>query len=480
MPADRRPHILLITMDELRRDALGCYGAEAVATPGVDSIAAAGVRFDAAWTPSPLCLPARCSILTGLYPHNSRAYSNFRPCALSPELPNLYNRLRAAGYFTAHVGKCHYTPAPYDKTRPDVTQDLERVKDFYLSLGLDRLDLQNGKSNSAWFYNDYSRELEAAGFLDEYRRCAADKLKNERIFAFPGPDEWHPDAWVARKAVEQLRRVSRERPQFLWVSFSGPHYPFDAPESYYARVDAGKVGTGVWREGEWDDPTKVQSRAYHGGAQGLTLAEGKNSARDLACKNYPDDYWRRLRTAYFANVALIDDGIGDILREAERALGPDVLVIFTTDHGEMLGNHRLWGKNGCTYEDVLSVPLVVRGAGFAPGASRARVSLVDLLPTCLAAAGVEPTRTDGRDLRTSMADGGHRYLFSEAEGLAAVSDGRWKYAQSVQRGETMCEAYDLETDPREYVNIARDAAHAREIGELQRVLTGFFMNDFLK
>jgi arylsulfatase A-like enzyme len=475
-----QPHILLITADELRKDALSCYGARAFETPHLDALARTGTRFENAYTASPLCLPSRCAILTGLYPHRSGAYSNFRPCPLNPQLPNLYNRLRSAGYTTAHVGKCHYSPAPYDRTRPDATIDRENVKEFYLSLGLDHLDLQNGKMNSVWFWNDYSRELDAAGCLAEYRRLAADKLGNGRVFPFPGPDEWHPDAWVGRKAVEYIEADAGGGPQFLWVSFSGPHYPFDAPESYTSRVDMEKVGLGVFKEGEWDDPRKIQSPAYLGGGEKMTLAEGKNAAPGFACRNFSDDYWRRLRRAYFANVVLIDDWIGRILARARASWGDDLLVLFTSDHGDMLGNHRLWGKNSCTYEDILRVPLIVRFPGGArPGRSDARVVLTDILPTCLGAAGVEPPEVDGRDLALSVEDGGCRYIFSEAEGLATVSDGRFKYVHCTQRGGLLAEAYDLERDPFEFENVIDDPRCAADVSRLRSELVGFFMKDLL-
>ena len=479
MPSTPKPHILLITTDELRMDALSCYGARAVETPHLDALARSGTQFGNAYTVSPLCLPSRCSIVTGLFPHNSRSYSNFRPCPLNPELPNLYRLLKTAGYSTAHVGKCHYSPGPYGKARPGATVDLEDVKDFYLSLGMDHLDLQNGKMNSVWFYNDYSRELESAGILDTYRTLACDKVGNGRVFPFPGPTEWHPDAWVGRKAVEYIDSHGGDAPRFLFVSFSGPHYPFDAPEEYYSRVDVDKVGLGVFREGEFDQP-KIQAPAYNGGGERMALAEGKNSNPDFACKSYSDDYWRRLRRAYLANVALIDDWVGRIIEYARTAYGDNLLVIFTSDHGEMLGNHRLWGKNSCAYEDVLRVPLI---ACF-PEQTRhqstdAHVMLIDILPTCLSFAGVEPPAIDGRDLRLSLGDGGYAYVLSECDGMAVVSDGRHKYVQFNQSGRSLCEAYDLAEDPNEFDNVIDHAAHVREISSLREVLAGFFMKDLL-
>ncbi|MCL2646242.1 MAG: sulfatase-like hydrolase/transferase [Phycisphaerales bacterium] len=485
MPTPNQPHILLITTDQLRKDVLGCYGGAAVRTPHIDAIAAreGGTRFDRAYTASPLCLPARCSMLTGLFPHNSRAYSNFRLCPLDPKLPNLYNQLQRAGYTTAHFGKCHYTPAPYDDARPEATIDRENVEDYTLNLGLNHLDLLNGKSNSVWFWNDYSRELDAAGYLAAYREQMWKKQENRRIFPFPAPDHWHPDAWISRKAVEYINTHNHNTPQFLWVSLCGPHFPFDAPESYYSRVDMQKLPPLIYKDGEFDQ-SKIQSAAFHGGDSRFPVVEGRIWAPDRACKNYSDDFWNQLRQAYLANVALIDDGVGSIIASARAVLGENLLIFFTTDHGEMLGNHRLWGKNGCAYEDVLNVPLLAQFPGQSkniPQHSNALVRLTDLLPTCLTVAGAPiPQLTDGRDLRQSLTDGGHPYILAESEGLLTISDGRYKYTQCRRPPDLeLCEAYDLLTDPHEFNNVINTPSLAPQISQLRSTLLSAFMNDLL-
>lgn len=141
-------NIVLITCDELRADALSCYGNRVISTPNLDALAARGVRFERAYTNSPWCLPSRCSLATGLYPHRNGAYSNFRDIPLDPEIPNIYLLLRDEGYHRAHIGKCHYAPAPYSQTRPDQTLPYDAFRDYYLSLGIDTLALQDDKQVS--------------------------------------------------------------------------------------------------------------------------------------------------------------------------------------------------------------------------------------------------------------------------------------------------------------------------------------------
>lgn len=475
----KKPHILLITTDELRKDALGCYGNEAVATPNLDRLAAQSIRFDKAYSASPWCLPSRCALLTGKLPHNTGAYSNFRKCELNAGIPNLFTELKKAGYTTSVHGKCHFAPVPYEETRPDVTLPYEAFRDYYVSLGIDHLDLQDDKQVSVWFYDDYAKELDEAGYLQAYRESTWDVTGNRKVFPFPGPDEWHPDSWVGRKAVEHLSDWDAEKQLFCWVSFSGPHYPFDPPQTYENRVDMTKDKPRTLLEGEFDDPRRIQHRSYHGDGRGRV--DGAGVAKDYACKNFDEDYWYELRRNYYANVALIDDQIGRILETARARLGDDVMVIFTADHGEMLGNHGIWGKGDCAYEDVLNVPLLVRYPGERKGETTdAKVQLTDIMATCLKAAGVEsPPETDGRDFRESIASGGREFVYGEGEGFASVSDGRWKYVHVAKGGETFAELFDLASDPAEFHNVAGRPENAAVLAESRKQLTELFMKKLL-
>lgn len=470
-----RPHIVLITADQLRKDALGCYGGEAVRTPNLDRLAAAGDRYDRAYAVSPWCMPSRSSIVTGQYPHTHGAYSNFRDNRLSPDVPNLYTLLRDQGYTTAHVGKCHYAPVPYGETRADRTLPYETFRAYYERLGIDNLVLQDDKQVSVWFSDDYSQELDAAGHLEAYRAAVWNR-DCRKVFAFPGPPEWHPDAWVGRKAAELIDASDADRPLFLWLSFSGPHFPFDAPDAYLDRVDGDHVGLGTWVEGEFDDPDRIHRTSYHG-PKGI---EGAGSTGGVGTSAYDDAYWRELRTRYYANVALIDDEIGRVLDAVARRLGEDVLVIFTADHGEMLGNHRLWGKHDCGYEDVLNVPLLVRHPGQRErSAIDARVMLIDLLPTCLAAAGASAPEAEGRPLAPRVGHEGYRYTLAEGEGFLTVSDGRTKYIVATRDGDRHREAFDLDGDPGETRNVIGDPAYGSRVTALRQVAEDLLLRALL-
>ncbi|MGN6564142.1 MAG: sulfatase family protein [Thermomicrobiales bacterium] len=472
MPA---PHIVLITADQLRQDALGCYGGRAVATPHLDRLAAAGTRYDHAYTNSPLCLPSRCALVTGRYPHNNGSYSNFRECRLDPAQPNLYTLLRDAGYTTSHIGKCHFAPVPYGEPKPDRSLPYDEFRASYQRLGIDHLILQDGKQVSVWFADDYNQELDRAGYLAAYRDAIWNRDLH-KVFPFPGPAEWHPDRWVGRKAAEFVDGYDAERPLFLWLSFSGPHFPFDAPDDYLDRVNADQVGQGVSRASEFADPGRIHYHSFHG-PRGI---EGAGAANGGGTQSYSAEYWTALRTRYFANVALIDEQVGAVLAALERRFGDNVLVIFTADHGEMLGDHRLWGKNNCGYDDVLTVPLLVRDPGGpAPRTTAARVMLIDLLPTCLAAAGVTGYQADGASLPDVVARGGHPYIFSESENFVAVTDGTTKYIHVRRDGEPLTEVFDLAADPHEFENVAAEPAYADRKAALQQAVVDLFMDRLL-
>jgi arylsulfatase A-like enzyme len=461
-----RPTLVLIMTDQLRADALGCYGGGVVETPHLDALAAESTLFGHAYTASPYCLPSRSSILTGLYPHRHRAYSNFREVQLSPRSPNIYNTLRQVGYHTTHVGKCHYTPVPYDQTKPDETLPYDEFRDFYLSFGIDDLDLQDDKQVSVWFRDDYAAELDEAGLLDAYRDAVWDR-DAAKVFTFPGPAEWHPDSWVGRKACERIEAADPAVPQFFFFSFSGPHFPFDPPAEYLDRVDRDALeDPGLF--GELDDPARIHYRSIH--QQPKHWIESGRNAR------YPDEYWQQLRLHYYANVALIDDQIGRIRAALQQKSGDNLVIAFTPDHGEMLGNHGIWGKGHCFYDDVLRIPLLLRQPGGRDAGIRCDelVSLVDLYPTFLTAAGLDHPDVDGRSLTGTGR--GHRYVFSEGERMAVVSDQRYKLVTVHREDQQFTEFFDRETDPYEITSVAGRPEYAEAERDLRAALNSALLD----
>ncbi len=460
-----KPAILLITCDELNRNTLSIYGNRAISTPNIDAIANCGVRYDGAHTVSPWCLPARCALLTGRYPHKSGAYSNFRKCHLDNGLPNLFTQLKKQDYHVSMFGKCHFAPVPYGETRPDKTLPYDEFKNYYLSLGLDHLDLEDDKQVSVWFMDDWAKEADKADALKPARDAVWNRAY-QKVYPFPAEEKLHPDIWVANKAVEYLNGFSDEAPMFAWVSFSGPHYPMDPPQRYIDMVDKEKLTPMSMREGELLGEDRIHHKSYYGGGN----IDGAGNTPNNACKEFSAEYWERMRTYYNANVKLIDDMVGKIIKTAREKYGENLLVIFTADHGEMLGDHGLWGKHNCAYGEVWDLPLFIEFPHGEKGktVSDALVNTCDILPTCIEAAGGIPQKPlDGVSLYNPS---DRKYTFSEGEGFLAVTDGRYKYIHVQKQGENYREFIDTVEDPNEFENRINEPRYAPELSRLRAAL----------
>ncbi|MGH3658092.1 MAG: sulfatase family protein, partial [Micromonosporaceae bacterium] len=379
-----------------------------------------------------------------------------------------------AGYHTAHVGKCHYAPVPYGDTRPDRTLPYDDFHAYYRSLGIDELRLQDDKQVSVWFMDDYAKELEAAGYLEAYREAVWNRA-NAKVFTFPGPTEWHPDSWVGRNTVDVLNNHSHdETPLFLWASFSGPHFPFDPPTEYLDRVDTSALGEPAVDPDEFATPDRLHYRSFHGPHQGWI--EGGT------WHHRTPDYWTKLRHHYAANIALIDDHIGDIITTAETHHGNNLAIIFTTDHGEMLGNHGFWGKNNGYYQDVLNTPLIYRRPHQAQAGTRSDrlTSAIDIYPTLTShitkpalqtdtpdSGDPEYTATTGNPTTGHRPDGrhldqpGHSHVYAEGERFLTITNGSHKLVHAHRDNHTYTELFHQPTDPTETHNLAGHPDHTQ-------------------
>ncbi|TVQ20248.1 MAG: hypothetical protein EA382_15350, partial [Spirochaetaceae bacterium] len=209
-----------------------------------------------------------------------------------------------------------------------------------------------------------------------------------------------------------------------------------------------------------------------------------------ACRNYTDDYWVSFRRHYYANVAQIDEWVGRIVDAVEDRYGDNSLIIFTADHGEMLGHHGLWGKNNCAYEEVWAVPLIAKFPGKPdPWTGRVESSMVttmDVTATCTAAAGEADTYANGHELRSLSAKGGRTHVFAEGEGFAAITDGTRKLVHVRQpgggghRAPLVCdELYDRSVDPAESRNLISDPEYASIVAELRGIAVTSMMETLL-
>ncbi len=440
----RSPNILFLMTDQQRFDALGSVGGW-VRTPVLDRIAAEGVTFTACHTTSTLCVPARFSLALGLYPHATGIWNN-ASYTLAPAAANWMQAVRSAGYRTSLFGKTHlHAPGA----------DLRAAEGHLQALGLDDVDETGGPHTNAVLTSHLTARWAAKGLWDVYRRDLEER-QSRGPFAAPSPLplEEYADVYVADRAVEYLQGYRRPEPWFCWVSFGGPHEPWDTPEPYASLYSPADMPPPRPKPIEdFPRPTGLADRRKH-----HQFAPGQIAG---------------LRANYAGNVTLIDEQIGRILAAVEaRGELADTAIVFTSDHGEMNGDAGMLYK-GNFLDPAVRVPLLVRpAAGFGPFARGLRserlVEVPDVGATIVEfAGGMQPPASTALSLAAAIRDPRmeHRAeILSELRGeIMLVTEG-WKIVLNAD-GEPY-QMFDRSSDPLETRNLAGSPTHADERQQL--------------
>lgn len=427
-PAADKPNILFIMADQLRGDCLGCDGNPVVSTPHLDRLAAEGARFRCAYSSVPSCTPARATILTGLSPwHHGMLGYGVIAAKYPRELPQM---LRDAGYYTIGIGKMHYQPQ-------------RNTHGFHTTI----LD-ESGRVESPGFISDYRQWFKSVA--PELNPDATGIGWNDhRGKPYVLPEHLHPTRWTADEAVKFLDQYDAKSPFFLKVSFARPHSPYDAPERWWNRYASADLPEAV--HGPWD-----QRHAQR----------GKRHSNDLWQGDLGPEAVRAARIGYYGNTSFVDEQIGRIITALEkRGWLDNTLILFTADHGDMLGDHYLWRKNDA-YEPSVRIPMLVRwpkGLAQQRGQVITRpVELRDILPTFLDAAGVKyaPKWFDGRSLLQLVRDPKApwrewidlEHANANENYWSGLTDGRIKYIYYAPDGRE--QLFDLEKDPGETRDLA--------------------------
>jgi arylsulfatase A-like enzyme len=435
--------VLVVLTDQQRFDTIGD---PAVYTPNLDALAADSLRFGTAFCTSPLCVPARHSLLTGLYPHQHLGRGN--RVSLPPGLPTFPRLLAAAGYDTAAVGKMHLTPT-------------------YADVGFRRMTLaeQDGDGRYA---DDYHRELAAAGLLDgldlvdqrtEYRRRAPEAYwRSFGALASDLPEEWHSTTWIADRAMAELSTWDGGG-HLLMVGFVKPHHPFDPPPRWLDRYPPEAVPLPPG----WLSTMPQLDREF--------------GPRYLPDGELTEDTLRRVAAHYYASISHLDHHVGRLVRLLrERGRYDRTMVVFTSDHGEFLGFHHLLLKHNHPYDPVVRVPLLVKPpAGTASGDRDDLVSGVDLAPTILAACGIEPPdHWPGADLLAGPT--GRAVVAAETEeGYYLARSHRYKLIMAPPGRPNLL--FDLAADPAELTDRYADPACAAVRDDLLAALHRWMYHD---
>jgi len=426
-----RPNILILMVDQLNGALFPDGPADWLHAPNLKALAERSTRFQNAYTASPLCAPGRASFMSGQLPSRTGVYDNAAEFASS--IPTYAHHLRRAGYQTCLSGKMHFVG-------PDQMHGFEQrlTTDIYpADFGWTPDYRKPGERIDWWYHNMGS--VTGAGVAE---------ITNQMEY----------DDDVAHQAEQKLYDLARghdARPWCLTVSFTHPHDPYVARKRYWD----------LYEDCAHLQP-QVPALDY---ADHDPHAQRIFDANDWRNFDISDDDITRSRRAYFANISYLDDKIGGILNVLETTR-QDAIIVFVSDHGDMLGERGLWFKMNF-YEGSARVPLMIAAPGMTAGAISDPVSTIDLCPTLCDLAGVSMAEvmpwTDGESL-VPLARGTARIspvmMEYAAEAsispLIALRQGRWKYTNCALDPEQL---FDLDADPQERANLAEDPAHAHTL-----------------
>lgn len=432
------PNQLIIMADEYMMGALGCAGHGLVRTPNLDRLAERGVRFTRAYTPSPMCVPARAAFQTGQHVHQLRRWDSAQPYDGRPA--GWAHWLRAAGHRVASVGKLHYRSSDDDNGFDPEILPLHVVNGQGWIPGILRRDplpfdasgYAGGVGRGGSSYSDYDRRI-----------CDAAR------------------AWIRREGSAES-----DKPWLLFVSFVSPHYPINAPDEFFDLYEGAEIDMPFCHGAD--------ERPKHPAVRRIIDSAGYD-------RHFRDeDHIRLARRAYYGLCSYIDHLVGEILATLDaNGLGDRTTVIFTSDHGDMLGNHGTWTKM-IMYEDSAGIPMIMTGPGVPAGkVVETPVSLIDIAPSVLQCAGQDgPASAElpGSSLYdiAAAADDHGRTVFSEYHdgwsdtGSFMVRWDRWKYVH--YEGYDAPQLFDLDNDPRESRDLGEDPAFAPQRAEGARRL----------
>ncbi|HTV27556.1 MAG TPA: sulfatase-like hydrolase/transferase [Xanthobacteraceae bacterium] len=514
----RQPNFLLIITDQHRADYLGCYGHALLKTPHIDSIAARGTRFDRFYVATPVCMPNRATLMTGRMPSVHGVRSNGVPLSLRSN--TFVDALRAGGYATALVGKSHLQNftgfGPVLKRAPpragdqvlgaefteamkprsnDGAYDQELPprwssgKDFAMHLpfyGFEHVDLctDHGDRVGGHYYVWLkSRRPDADALRDPKNQLPHDYICPQAIRTAI-PEELYSTSYIANKACEWLDGYDasrRDAPFFLMVSFPDPHHPFTPPGRYWSMYRPEDMAVPpsfdrgnrpLPRPVAWAMAQRDRGEAEVAGQAAFAVNEREaREAMALSC----------------GMIAMIDDAIGRVLaRLAVSSFADDTVVIFTTDHGDFLGDHRLLLKGPVHYEGITRVPFIWAEVGARPARRTDALSgTLDIAPTILDRARIQPYNGMQGESLLPMIEG--KAIGAARDSIVIEDDQQratlgfaspprlrslitQRYRMTIAAGDPYGELYDRQSDPHEMDSLFDDPAHRGVRAELMELL----------
>jgi choline-sulfatase len=428
-------NLLFLLSDNHAKRALGCYGNPVMHTPVLDMLAARGTRFANAYTASPLCCPARASIATGRFPFQTGYWDN--AIVYDGRTPSWMHRLRDAGADVVSVGKLHFRSTDDDN---GFTREIAPMH------------ILNAKGGVSMLLRWSDEEPVARGQWELYVEQSGTGTTHYQDY----------DREISRLAIDWLRNSRpRDRPWALFVGYVSPHPPFTVPQDLLDLYPVEQMPL--------PPQFRPDVRPEHPSLVHLRRIMGSRAMEE-------DTVLRRITACYYALITHLDRQIGDVLRAAESlGLLEDTRIVYTSDHGEAVGAHGVFGKSNLM-EPSVGVPLMIAGPDLAAGRLvGAPVSHVDLYPTILESFGLARASAESDLLGQSLfhADGRAAPVFAEyhatgtRRGVSMLRAGRWKLLYHLDAPPQL---FDLDSDPDERSDLSRDPAHASTLAELERML----------
>ena len=439
-----QPNIVFLFPDQMRADFLSCYGADFIETPNIDSLAQNGTLYRNAYSASPICVPARTALLTGMNAvrngvtdndHSIRGDYNDVGIRTWPQL------LADEGYYTAAIGKMHFYP--WDS----------RHGFQYRVIAEDK----------RWLHirDDYYHYLHNRGLRKFHGREHDGYVLNKGAIINRLSWEDTVDRFVGREAVNFIERHGSEGPFAMMVGFPGPHCPYDPAPDFPETFDPECM------------PASIPSVARNApGVLEYSINLNRGEWNGIDYTDFPETAKRKIRAHYAALVKAIDYEVGQIVQALhDQGLLDNTLIILSSDHADYLGDHDLIGKTSF-YETCMRIPMIVQGPGIPSGHTvDGLVELRDVTTTILSATGVStPAHMDSRPLPyVGLTDEPPR---ENIFGMLTIGwmnyDGRWKLCRYENGDATL---FDLQADPTEQVNLVADPSHASVVSRLDKELS---------
>lgn len=461
----RRPNILWICTDQQRRDTLNCYGNPFTHTPNIDALALDGMRLTQAYSQSPVCAPARASFLTGRYPRTCGVRQNGQDI---PQTEHLLPRIFADnGYVCGLSGKLHISAC-----HPSVSPDMERrINDGYSFFSWSHHPANAGKGN--WSGNEYTVWLNSQG-LDFH----TENLPDCRFVQKGMPGEYSQTTWCFNEAMRFIDQQEPDQPWFFSLNCYDPHHPFDPPMEYLERYlpILDQIPLPDYIPGELAEKSIFQQYDHEG---------AYNSVGNFPYDEMTEKDHRYLTAAYWAMVDQIDVNVGRIVEHLKQIGQYDnTIIIFTSDHGESLGDHGIYLKGPYCYENAVHIPFIIHWTNhiLSNTTRNALIEMVDVAPTLCEAASIEkPLGFQGRsflplltqhDIRDHHRDSVYAEFYNSNINhrnplafLTMVCDSKWKLVKvhsTEERNIPGSELYDLIADPGEHHNLYNNPIYTEQ------------------